>query len=122
MTPKKSINPEIESAPGSVVEDSHYKKQDAIPVEEVEVEKSLYATADFEVQGVTIHAGEKFVPPLGWKRDDKYRELLMASRVKQGQPVGIVFSYEGDVINPGEKNPALRERRTHNAVLPLIER
>jgi hypothetical protein len=83
--------------------------------------KSLYATADFEIEklGVRIAEGEEFTPPAGWVRDLAQEELLLASRVKQGGQVGMVFAYDGEIINPHERNPQLRERRTHNVVLPL---
>lgn len=83
---------------------------------------ALYAYADFEVQGVQFKEGEKFSPPLGWQRAPQMDELLSASKVKQGSTAGIAFSYQGEIINPGEKEPSLRERRQHTAVLPLEER
>lgn len=84
--------------------------------------KALYAYADFKIGDMEVKAGEKFTPPHGWQRAPQMDELLSASKIKQGAQVGIAFSYQGEVINPGEKNPDLRERRQHTAVLPLEER
>lgn len=85
-------------------------------------QKALYAYADFEVRGVTFKAGERFVPAPGWTRDLRMDELLSGSKVKNKKHVGMAFSYQGVVVNPGEKNPDLRERRVYTAVLPLEER
>lgn len=86
--------------------------------------KAYYATADFELAklDINVKAGDQFTPPQGWQRDRKEEELLLASKAKRGEGVGIVFTYLGEVVNPSEKEPSLRERRVHTAVLPLEER
>jgi hypothetical protein len=94
---------------------------------EAQAERALYAYADFEYRigadVVQVKAGEKFTPPPTWKRDAAGQELLLTSKEKNaGGNVGIVFSYLGEYINPNEKNIELRERRVHNAILPLEER
>lgn len=85
-------------------------------------EKALYAYAEYEVQGRLFSIGEKFTPPYDWKRNLAQEELLLATKQKSGAQVGVVFSYPGEIINPSEKNPELRERRIHNVILPLEER
>lgn len=89
-------------------------------------EKALYAYADFEIEklGLKVKAGEQFVPAAGWVRDVTQETFLMGSKQKNagGSQVGVVFTYQGEVVNPQERNPDLRERRTHTAVLPLEER
>ena len=83
----------------------------------------LVAYADFDYKlgfdTITVRAGEVFNPPANWKRNLEQEELLLASQKKNDAQVGIVFTYLGDFVNPGEKNQALRERRVHNAILPL---
>lgn len=108
MAPKKKIEL-VEETPNAV-SPSH--------------EVALYATADFEIKslGIVVKEGELFVPPHGWERNQNQQEFLLASKAKQGTPVGMAFSYQGEVVNPGEKTPELRERRVHTAILPLIER
>ncbi len=98
------------------------KKVKVTELEEAKEEgKKLYATADFDIPSLDLYvkAGDEFVLPAGWKQDKQQEEFLNASKVKQGKSVGIVFSYLGAVVNPGEKNLELRERRTHTTVLPL---
>lgn len=84
---------------------------------------ALYAYADFEIKklNIKVAAGEVFTPPHGWERDLDAEETLKTEKLKQGASVrvGMIFNYLGEVVNPGEKNPDLRERRTHTAVLPL---
>ena len=90
---------------------------------------ALVATSDFEYSPYpgaptsTVHAGDTFTPPDGWVRDVTYEEILIAAKSKHGKAYepGAVFNYQGVVINPSEKNPALRERREHRAILPLKE-
>lgn len=89
--------------------------------------KYFYATADFEIPKLDIHvkAGEQFNLPHGWIRDPQHEEFLLASKRKNagiGEGVGMAFTYLGEVVNPTEKELALRERRVHTAVLPLEER
>ena len=85
--------------------------------------EAYYAFADFEIekQNIKVKAGDRFTPPQGWERNKNQEEFLLASKQKNsgGSSVGVCFSYLGEVVNPGEKNIELRERRVHNAVLPL---
>lgn len=98
--------------------------------EELEQEndaKGLYAYADFEVRigdaSEAVKKGDRFDVPHGWRRDLAAEELMQASRRKRGAgTAGMIFVYEGKIVNPNEKNPALRERQVHTAVLPLEER
>lgn len=98
----------------------------AIATPPLKSNSGLYAYQDFEVKVgedvIAFAKGAKFEPPYGWKRDTAQEELLHASRKKQGDRTGMVFVYEGKVINPDEKNLSLRERQVHTVVLPLEER
>lgn len=103
-------------------------EENTAPVEEVMVEtksarKAYYAYADFKVGDDEYKAGDVFVAPKSWTRNLAQEELLLASKKKNSEKQsGLVFTYLGEVINPHEKNPELRERRVHNAILPLEER
>jgi hypothetical protein len=72
---------------------------------------------------IEVQAGDVFTPPAGWTREPQHEEFMKANKEKQGRPVdpGVVFTYQGEIVNPGEKNPALRERREHRVILPLKE-
>lgn len=107
------------------------EKATAGPVESVmEPTGLLYAVSDFEYKPypganpVTVFAGEVFTPPPGWTRNLSAEERLHAEKGKQGRELApaVIFDYEGEIINPHEKNPELRERRAHTAILPLQER
>ena len=101
-----------------IKEDALDLPQDAAP--------GYYAREDFEIKigdlPFAFKKGERFDVPLGWRRDPAAEELLQGSRRKNTQQTGLVFVYEGKIINPEEKNLALRERQVHAAVLPLEER
>lgn len=82
----------------------------------------FYATADFTIEklNLSVKAGERFQIPAGWTRDLSAEELRAAEKLKQGAAnTGMIFNYPGEIVNPGERNPELRERRTHTVVLPL---
>lgn len=112
---------ETEGTFGTETEETHYVLRS--PASE------LTAAANFEylpypgAPARVVHAGETFTPPDGWTRDKAYEEILVAAKSKHGKRYepGIVFNYRGEFVNPGEKNPALRERREHRAILPLKE-
>ena len=95
----------------------------------ITVPGTLVATSDFEYSphpgapAITVHAGDTFTPPDGWVRDVTHEEILIAAKSKHGKAYepGVVFNYQGVVVNPREKNIALRERREHRAILPLKE-
>lgn len=90
--------------------------------------KVFRAYADFEFRigsqpPVEVKAGEIFTPPHGWTRNLAQEELLLTSKRKNDNnpQIGVVFTYLGDFVNPHEKVIELRERRVHNAILPLEE-
>lgn len=82
----------------------------------------FYATKDFEIAslGIRVQAGERFQVPAEWQRDVAAEELCKVEKQKGGNSfAGMIFNYQGEVINPNERNQALRERRTHTVLLPL---
>lgn len=81
--------------------------------------QKFYAYADCEIDGKPLLAGAEFVPPFGWERNLAQEQLLLSAKQKNGSRVGMVFSYQGEIINPHEKNIEQRERRTHNIILPI---
>jgi hypothetical protein len=95
----------------------------AAPAPTVKKGEKYFAFSGFEIEklNIKVKAGEQFTPPQGWERNLGQEEFLLASKQKNsgGSSVGVCFSYQGEVVNPGEKNPDLRERRIHTAVLPL---
>lgn len=112
---------ELESQPETLTDEGYTREVVAL---------TLYAVSDFEYKPyptanpIQVFAGNVFVPPANWKRDTGYEEMQKASKQKQGQALApaIVFVYEGEVVNPQEREPSLRERRVHRAILPLEER
>lgn len=86
----------------------------------------LYAYDDFEIRvgddKCDFKKGERFTAPLGWERSPEMDVYLHSSKQKSDSQVGLAFQYLGKVLNPNEKNPDLRERQVHTAVLPLEER
>jgi len=113
---KKAMEVEIENTPDTEPERKVFKSLAA--------KKTLYATADFEIEklGISVKAGEEFIPPADWKRNLSQEEFILASKKKNGDQSGMAFDYLGEVVNPQERNKELQERRVHTAVLPLEER
>lgn len=88
--------------------------------------QGLYAYDDFELRigddVFSFKKGDRFTAPLGWERSPEMDVYLHSSKQKSDSRTGLAFQYQGKVLNPNEKNPDLRERQVHTAVLPLEER
>ena len=121
-TPKEKENPTM----AKKIEPKEIEKAVAIGQAPAETGDALYAYADFELRlgadVIPVSEGDVFTPPMNWKRNPEQEDLLLAAKKKNGGPVGLVFTYLGEFVNPNEKNLALRERRVHNVILPLEER